>query len=112
MDLQWPVREAITVSAPTVQGISNFVDQDPDEANILDFNCGERTYDGHRGLDVFIAPFSWYKMERDEGIVIAAAERIGCRAIGIDHTKEVTTPQGRPMKLVKAGGDPVNELFI
>ena len=34
-----------------------------------------------------------------------------CHALGIDHTKELTTPLGRPMKLVKEGSKPVMELF-
>ena len=34
-----------------------------------------------------------------------------CHALGIDHTKELTTPSGRPMKLVKEGSKPVAELF-
>ena len=71
--LRWPVRKSIGVSDPDVQAISNFVDQDTSEAGTLDFNCGTRTYDGHNGLDIFTAPYSWYKMERDQGIVIAAA---------------------------------------
>ncbi len=34
-----------------------------------------------------------------------------CHAMGIDHTKELTTPLGRPMKIVKEGAEPVKELF-
>ena len=34
-----------------------------------------------------------------------------CYALGVDHTKELTTPLGRPMKLVKEGAKPVAELF-
>ncbi len=33
-----------------------------------------------------------------------------CAALGIDHTKHVQTPLGRPMKLVD-GGNPIKELF-
>ena len=71
--LHWPVRKSIIVTDPDVQAISNFVDQDTSEPGIQDFDCGERTYDGHRGMDISLAPFSWYKMERDHAIVIAAA---------------------------------------
>ena len=71
--LHWPVRKSIVVTDPDVQAIANFVDQDPDEVGILDFDCGNTTYDGHRGLDISLAPFAWYKMERDNGIVVAAA---------------------------------------
>ena len=34
-----------------------------------------------------------------------------CHALGIDHTKEVETPLGRPMHLVSEGAKPVMELF-
>ena len=72
-ELHWPVRKSIIVTNPDVQAISNFVDQDTSEGGILDFDCGDRTYDGHKGLDIFPTPFSWYMMERDHAIVIAAA---------------------------------------
>ncbi len=34
-----------------------------------------------------------------------------CHALGIDHTRELTTPLNRPMKLVKEGAKPIAELF-
>jgi hypothetical protein len=34
-----------------------------------------------------------------------------CHALGIDYKRELTTPLGRPMKLVKEGAKPVSELF-
>jgi len=34
-----------------------------------------------------------------------------CHALGINYTKELTTPLGRPMKLVREGSKPVMELF-
>ena len=71
--LHWPVRKSIIVTDVDVQAISGFVDHDPAEGGIQDFDCGERTYDGHQGLDISLAPFSWYMMERDNAIVVAAA---------------------------------------
>ncbi len=35
-----------------------------------------------------------------------------CHALGIDYTKTMTTPLGRPMELVKKGAQPVSELFV
>ncbi|MGB5292696.1 MAG: hypothetical protein WBN41_14740, partial [Lysobacterales bacterium] len=72
-ELHWPVRKSIIVTDVDVQAISNFVDHDPAEVGIQDFDCGERTYDGHQGLDISLTPFSWYMMERDNAIVVAAA---------------------------------------
>jgi hypothetical protein len=34
-----------------------------------------------------------------------------CHALGINFHRELTTPLGRPMKLVKEGAKPVSELF-
>ena len=34
-----------------------------------------------------------------------------CQALGIDHNKEVTTPLGRPMRLVRREAEPIHELF-
>lgn len=35
-----------------------------------------------------------------------------CHALGVDHTKGMTTPLGRPMNLVKEGAAPIGELFV
>ena len=56
----------------------NQVDQDPAfNGQLLDYNCGERTYDlsnyNHRGTDYVIWPYPWKKMEEDVMEVIAAA---------------------------------------
>jgi hypothetical protein len=34
-----------------------------------------------------------------------------CRALGIDHTRKIDTPIGRPVQLVDPEGRPVEELF-
>ena len=34
-----------------------------------------------------------------------------CHALGIDLNKELTTPQGRPIRLVRNEANPINELF-
>lgn len=56
----------------------NQVDQNPvANGNLLDYNCGERTYDfvggNHRGTDYVVWPYPWKKMEDDVMEVIAAA---------------------------------------
>ena len=56
----------------------NQVDQDPAyNGHLLDYNCGERTYDlsnyNHRGTDYVVWPYPWKKMEEDVMEVIAAA---------------------------------------
>jgi uncharacterized protein (DUF1501 family) len=34
-----------------------------------------------------------------------------CKALGIDHTKMNNTPNGRPVRIVERGGEPVREVF-
>src|SRR5690554_418699 len=59
----------------------NQVDQDlTPNGNILDYNCGQRTYDwaggNHAGTDYVVWPYPWKKMEDDVMEIIAAAPGI------------------------------------
>jgi hypothetical protein len=53
-------------------GISNYVDQVAG-GSIGDYNCGNRTYNGHAGTDFFTWPFGHYLKQNDLVSVIAAA---------------------------------------
>ncbi|MDX1555633.1 MAG: M23 family metallopeptidase, partial [Xanthomonadales bacterium] len=77
-----PMRKGITNPREGFYAISNYVDQDtaaPDM--LLDYECGERTYDlddgfNHNGVDYFNYPFSWLGMQQDASIVVAAADGV------------------------------------
>lgn len=75
--LAWPI--ATASSHLGVTAISNFVDLDPQFPNqLLDYNCGSRSYDlasgyNHRGIDIYLWPFAWWQMDRDETWVVASA---------------------------------------
>lgn len=69
----WPVRQAAGYDYPNYYSIVNYVDQDPDAGEILDYECGNHTYDGHNGVDISAFPFWWDMMENDQVEVIAAA---------------------------------------
>lgn len=75
--LAWPLKPAPTLRDPGYFGIANYVDQDPRAGVLLDYECGERTYDlprgGHGGTDLFTWPFAWTKMDGDQVRVVAAA---------------------------------------
>ena len=47
----------------------------------------------------------------DRPVQVADIHASVCHALGIDFKRELTTPLGRPMKLVKEGAKPVMELF-
>ncbi len=68
----WPLKQAAGINDPGYYSISNYVDQD-NTANILDYNCGNITYNGHHGTDIFTWPFWWYKMDNNQVEIISAA---------------------------------------
>lgn len=67
----WPLA-GNGLSDPGYHAISNFVDQASNN-QVLDYNCGARSYNGHRGTDYYLWPFSWFKMDNNQVRVIAAA---------------------------------------
>jgi murein DD-endopeptidase MepM/ murein hydrolase activator NlpD len=79
--LDWPVR-APTIHDPGIQHLWQFVDHNPAYPNfLLDYNCGNRTYDNdsgynHQGVDFGIWPFQWLRTDEHRVEVIAAADGI------------------------------------
>lgn len=71
--LEWPLRAAGGLDDFGYHAIVNFMDHDPQEPGLLDFECGERSYEGHNATDYITWPFWWYKMDYDQVEVIAAA---------------------------------------
>lgn len=71
----WPVRQAEGFGYNSVWGISNYVDHST-SSDLIDFNCGNRTYDGHMGTDIYLWPFSWKMMDEEQAEVIAAEDGI------------------------------------
>ena len=78
MNFQAPLRRGLSNTNPGVFSIAAFVDHDdvfPD--SLLDWNCGERTYDAdtfnHNGTDYNGGQFPWWTMAND-GLVVIAVE--------------------------------------
>lgn len=75
----WPVEQTNGLNDYAVHYIANFVDQDTSYPNqLLDYNCGNRTYDltegyNHGGTDISLWPFGWYKMDSSQVKIVAAA---------------------------------------
>ena len=70
---QWPLAQAPSNVFNNSWAISNYVDQDA-TSGIEDYNCGARTYDGHRGIDMFTWPFPWYLKNGNLVHAVAAAD--------------------------------------
>lgn len=76
--LGWPLRLAPSGQGYGYHGIANFVDLDASIGALRDWNCGSRSYDltsgyNHAGIDIFLWPFKWRMMDRQEVRVVAAA---------------------------------------
>ena len=79
VEFDFPLKALVPITDDGYFGITNFVDHDEDYPNeLLDYNCGERTYDSgsgynHQGIDFATWPYAWNKMDNDAVAVIAAA---------------------------------------
>lgn len=74
--LNWPLRAANGFDVCDFYYVAAYVDQNPASTVFQDYNCGQNTYDGHRGTDIAIGPFPFYMMEHSQVEVIAAADGI------------------------------------
>lgn len=70
--LGWPLKAANNFTDSFFYVETNFVDRDA-TTNLLDWNCGARTYDGHNGTDISLWPFPWTMMDKKMVKVVAAA---------------------------------------
>jgi hypothetical protein len=69
----WPLRQANGLNDCSYFNIRNFVDQDTTADSTRDWNCGQITYDGHKGVDIRPYPYMFYKMDNNQVEVVAAA---------------------------------------
>ncbi|MFN0012917.1 MAG: peptidoglycan DD-metalloendopeptidase family protein [Saprospiraceae bacterium] len=74
--LNWPLRAANGLMDCSYYAIGAYVDHNTATGLISDYNCGTKTYDGHRGTDIGMPPFAFYKMDNNHVEVIAAAAGI------------------------------------
>ncbi len=58
----WPLRSA-NIGYFAHYATSAFVDQNTAVGPFQDWNCGARSYDQHRGTDIFTWPYGWLSMD-------------------------------------------------
>jgi hypothetical protein len=58
----FPLRLAVGLADYAGFRVSAFVDHNLASGQVLDYNGGTRTYDGHRGTDYALWPFAWNKL--------------------------------------------------
>ena len=75
----WPLNSTDTTQSG-YDAISVYMDHDPKPGKLLDYNCGQQTYDipqmgyNHQGTDIFLWPFAWDMMDREIIEVVAVAD--------------------------------------
>lgn len=84
--LGMPLRMAPGLSDYAGFRVSAFADHNPASGQVLDYNGGTRTYDGHRGTDYALYPFNWNKVDAGEVQVIAAAAGTIVSKANVDPT--------------------------
>lgn len=67
----WPLKLRAGLVDYGYHSIANFVDN-ASPGQLLDYNCGDITYDGHKGIDYYLWPFSWNKMDSSDVEIVAA----------------------------------------
>lgn len=73
---RWPLRVTADYDGiPNYYMIQNYVD-DNGSAAVTEYNCGNRSYNGHNGTDINIWPFWWSMMNKGYVQVVAAAPGI------------------------------------
>lgn len=69
----WPVKKMPSFSeVADFYIVNNFVDSN-NASTVQDWNCGNRTYSGHLGIDIDLWPFTWSMMDNNHIAAIAAA---------------------------------------
>ncbi len=77
--LAWPLQASASLTDYGYHGVSNFVDLNSAfPGQLQDYNCGTRTYDqptgyNHQGIDYFLWPFTWNKMDESTVEIVATA---------------------------------------
>ena len=69
--LQFPLRAMRSERSLQSHALSSHVDMKAD-STVDDFACGSRAYNNHSGNDLFLWPFPWRSMDRQEVAVVAA----------------------------------------
>lgn len=73
VQFEWPLaKDSEAEGYNNIWAINSFVDQ-ISGSGFGDWNCGQRTYDGHKGVDIVLWPFPWHVYEQEYAFAVAAA---------------------------------------
>src|SRR6185503_9649386 len=70
---RWPMQATNEYSEVNdYYSVNNFVDRNS-SSSFSEWNCGNRSYDNHRGMDIDLWPFQWSMMDNNYVMAVAAA---------------------------------------
>ena len=79
----FPLRATNNFDGHNFYTTNDFVDHDSSPIQVLDYNCGDRTFnvpndenEDHAGTDYYLAPFPWRMMENESVEIVAAADGV------------------------------------
>jgi len=103
--LIWPVRPSAANRNDFQTGVSGYIDHDEETGSLLDYACGNRTYDlsngyNHDGVDISSWPYPWTVMDADGLEVIAAADGTIVGKIGEQFDRNCSTSTQAPWNLI------------
>jgi len=71
LDFGWPVQKSVDAPYNETWAISYYMDHNM-SFGIQDYICGVKTYNGHKGVDIYMWPFYWEQMSLNYTEIIAA----------------------------------------
>jgi hypothetical protein len=98
--LGFPLRLNRNARGASGFAISNFVDLDP-SGSLRDYSCSTRTYNGHGGIDLYLWPFVWWKMDQAEMEIVAA-----------NPGRIINKADGQPDRSCSMAGAPANFVIV
>jgi len=72
LKFSWPLKWVNQTPGNSFYSLSNYFENDP-TGLVRDYNCGKRSYNGHKGTDIYPWPGWWLSMDNQEVDVVAAA---------------------------------------
>lgn len=108
----WPLRVSAAYDGiPNYYIIQNFVDDDTLNFLTTEYQCGDRTYDDHRGTDISLWPFWWAMMNENYVQVVAAAPGIVTVAVDDNNNETNCSCNGNNNRITVLHSDSSRALY-
>lgn len=109
----WPLRATAAYDGiPNYYVIQNYVDDDSSDFVEVEYNCGNRTYNKHRGTDITVWPFTWSMMYGNYVQIIAAAPGIVSVAVDNNNNENNCSANGENNRIGIVHSDSSRSIYF